>query len=87
MVSFDDADGGGSRPGPFPRPGARSSLSGSPLYEELDPAEQSELEGHVQILIAEKTFEGCGGFEITDEVKVTIAAHAALLLVNRETDY
>src|SRR5207247_571968 len=32
-------------------------------------------------------FEGCGGFEITDEVRVTIAAQACLLLLHRETDY
>lgn len=72
---------------PFPGAWRAILLERVPLYEELDSAEQSELEGHIQILIAEKTFEGCGGFEITDEVKVTIAAHAALLLVNRETDY
>ena len=32
-------------------------------------------------------FEGCGGLELTDEIKVTIAAQACLLLLHRETDY
>ncbi len=46
-----------------------------------------ELLGHIQVFLAEKRFEGCGGFEITDEVRVTIAAQACLLLLHRETDY
>ena len=34
-------------------------------------------------LLSEKRFEGCGGFVITDEVRVTIAAQACLLLLHR----
>jgi Mlc titration factor MtfA (ptsG expression regulator) len=45
------------------------------------------LEGHIQVFLAEKNFEGCGGFRITDEVRVVIAAQACLLLLHRETDY
>jgi MtfA peptidase len=52
------------------------------------PAElRRELEGHVQVFLAEKDFSGCGGLEITDEVRVTIAAQACLLLLNRRTAY
>ncbi len=39
------------------------------------------------IFLAEKRFEGCAGLEITDEMRVTIAAHACLLLLHRKTDY
>src|SRR5262249_5724802 len=39
------------------------------------------------IFLAEKQFEGCGGQEINDEVRVLIAAQACLLLLHRETDY
>src|SRR5438270_13399300 len=46
-----------------------------------------ELLGHIQVFLAEKRFEGCGGFAITDEVRVTIAAQACLLLLHREPDY
>ena len=46
-----------------------------------------ELLGHIQVFLAEKRFEGCGGFEITNEVRVTIAAQACLLLLHRGTDY
>ncbi|MGE3599319.1 MAG: zinc-dependent peptidase [Dehalococcoidia bacterium] len=35
----------------------------------------------VQAFLRKKNFEGANGFEVTDEVRVTIAAHAALLLL------
>jgi Mlc titration factor MtfA (ptsG expression regulator) len=53
----------------------------------LSPEDRAELEGHVQVFLAEKKFEGCSGLEITDEIRVTIAAQACLLLLHRETDY
>lgn len=56
------------------------------LYRYLSEADRRELHGLVQIFIAEKHFEGCGGLEMTDEIKVTIAASACLLLLHRETD-
>ena len=58
-----------------------------PLFGRLTPADQEELLGHVQVFLAEKNFEGCGGLALTDEIKVTIAAQACLLLLHRETDY
>lgn len=57
-----------------------------PLYHRLPPADRRELEGHIQVFLAEKRFEGCGGQVITDEVRVLIAAQACLLLLHRETD-
>ena len=41
----------------------------------------------MQVLLAEKSFEGCGGLALDDEHRVTIAAYGALLLLNRDTDY
>src|SRR5437667_12663108 len=58
-----------------------------PIFRRLPSSDQSELLGHVQVLLAEKHFEGCGGLELTDEIRVTIAAQACLLLLHRETDY
>jgi MtfA peptidase len=52
----------------------------------LPEADRRELEGLVKIFLAEKTFEGCGGLELTDEMKVTIAAQACSLLLHRQTD-
>jgi MtfA peptidase len=56
-------------------------------FRRLSESDRSELLGHVQVILAEKRFEGCGGLELTDEVRVLIAAQAALLLLHRETDY
>jgi len=58
-----------------------------PYYHRLSPDERNELHGHIQVFLFEKDFEGCGGLEITDEIRVTIAAQACLLLLNRETNY
>lgn len=57
-----------------------------PYLATLDDADREELEGLVRIFVAEKSFEGCGGLELTEEIKVTIAAQACLLLLHRETD-
>jgi Mlc titration factor MtfA (ptsG expression regulator) len=57
-----------------------------PDLAHLDDADRKELEGLVRIFLAEKSFEGCGGLELTDEMKLTIAAQACRLLLHRETD-
>lgn len=57
-----------------------------PYLTKLEDVDLAELEGLVQIFRAEKSFEGCGGLELTEEIKVTIAAQACLLLLHRETD-
>jgi Mlc titration factor MtfA (ptsG expression regulator) len=79
----------------------REKLRSEPLSEEqralirrnvayvdkLPEDDQRELEGHVRVFLAEKNFEGCGGLTLTDEIKLTIAAQACILLLHRETDY
>jgi Mlc titration factor MtfA (ptsG expression regulator) len=57
------------------------------FFRRLSARDRAELLGHVQVFLAEKRFEGCGGFTITGEVRVTIAAQACLLLLHRKTDY
>jgi|SRR5687767_4357430 len=58
-----------------------------PLFSRLPAADKEELLGHIQVFIAEKYWEGCRGLELTDEMKVTIAAQACVLLLHRESDY
>ena len=58
-----------------------------PVYRRLPDDLRAQLHGHINVLLAEKRFEGCNGQEITDEVRVTIAGEAALLVLNRETNY
>jgi Mlc titration factor MtfA (ptsG expression regulator) len=57
-----------------------------PYLRNLNAQDRSELEGLVRIFLAEKSFEGCGGLELTDEIKLTIAGQACLLLLHRATD-
>jgi Mlc titration factor MtfA (ptsG expression regulator) len=55
-----------------------------PLSERLPEALKEELGGLVNLFVAEKNFEGCDGLEMTDEIRVTIAAQACMLLLNRK---
>ena len=57
------------------------------FFSRLSANDQSELLSHIKVFLAEKRFEGCGGLEITDEIRVTIAAQACLLLLHRKADY
>lgn len=58
-----------------------------PCYGRLSPDERRELEGHIQVFLHEKRFEGAAGLDITDEMRVVIAAQACLLLLGRDTEY
>src|ERR1700738_4028533 len=69
-------------------PAWRASLEHNlPIFSRLSSLDQAELLGHTQVFLAEKHFEGAGGLELTDEIRVTIAGQACLLLLHRETDY
>jgi len=54
------------------------------LYSLLPSELQKELHGHTQIIMAEKHWEGCGGLELTEDMKVVISAEAAILLLGQE---
>lgn len=47
---------------------------------------KNELLKLIKVFISEKNFHGCG-IEITEEIKITIAAQACLLLLNKKHDY
>jgi len=72
---------------PFPPAWAQIIQKNVPCYKQLHPDEREHLEDLIKVFIHEKNFEGCGGFVITDEVKVTVAAQACLLLLNLEHNY
>ncbi len=55
-----------------------------PLFRRLPESLKKELGGLVNVFVAETKFEGCGGLEISDEIRVTIAAQACMLLLNRK---
>ena len=50
-------------------------------YARLTAAEQARVRDYVQVFIAEKNWEGCGGLQLTDEMKVVIAGLVAVLVV------
>lgn len=57
------------------------------LYGRLPEADRVELQGHIQVFLAEKSFEGGGGFAVTDTVRLVVAAQACLLLLHRDAAY
>jgi Mlc titration factor MtfA (ptsG expression regulator) len=72
-----------------PFPSAWSAILGRrvPYVHRLPAPLRRQLEQHIQVFIAEKPFIGCDGQVIDDEVRVTIAAQACLLILNRKADY
>lgn len=72
---------------PFPHAWREHLRQRVPYVRSLPADLQLQLKKHIQVFIAEKPFVGCDGLEITDEMRVTIAAQACLLLLNRRTDY
>ncbi len=72
---------------PFPNEWLKIIKSRVAFFVPLSATDQAELLAHVQVFLAEKRFEGCAGLEINDEIRVTIAAQACLLLLHRKTDY
>lgn len=72
---------------PFPEEWERVLGRNVHSYGLLDEEEKTRLRSMIQVLVAEKNWEGAGGLEITDEIRVTIAAHACLLLLGFPHDY
>jgi Mlc titration factor MtfA (ptsG expression regulator) len=58
-----------------------------PLYDRLSNSDRRELQAHIHVFLEEKQFEGCNDLEVTDEIRVVIAAQACMLLLHRDTDY
>ncbi|PLX93335.1 MAG: hypothetical protein C0620_07770 [Desulfuromonas sp.] len=53
----------------------------------LTDAERAQLRALIQVFIAEKQWEGAGGLEVDDEIRVTISAQACLLLLGLPHNY
>ena len=56
-------------------------------YCMLEDAQRAHLRALIQVFIAEKNWEGAGGLELTDEIRVTISAQACLLLLGLPHNY
>ncbi|MEO7494534.1 MAG: M90 family metallopeptidase [Massilia sp.] len=70
-----------------PMPAAQLDLLARnlPVYARMAPALQQQLQRLVQQFLHQKKFVGCDDLEITDEIRISIAAQACLLLLNRTT--
>jgi len=55
------------------------------VYRKLPMPLRQQLRNLIKQFLHEKHFDGAGGLEITDEIRVTIAAEACMLLLNRKT--
>ncbi|MFW2371898.1 MAG: zinc-dependent peptidase [Gammaproteobacteria bacterium] len=56
------------------------------LYNKLPDTLKRKLHGLINVFVHEKTFSGYNGLQINDEIKVTIASQACMLLLNRDDD-
>ena len=72
---------------PFPKAWRAILKRRVPYVRALPPDLKLQLKQHIQVFLTEKPFIGCDGLTITDEMRVTIAAQACLLILNRPADY
>lgn len=62
-------------------------LTAIPFFQKLNGDDQKHLRNLVHVFIREKNWEGCGGLELNNQIKVVIAAQACLLILRLDHDY
>ena len=72
---------------PFPSEWDKYLREHVPFLGGLEDDDRLRLEGIVHVLLEEKSWEGCGGLVLTQEVTLNIASQAALLILNLNHDY
>jgi Mlc titration factor MtfA (ptsG expression regulator) len=72
---------------PFPAEWRAILRRNVPYVRSLPADLQLQLKQHIQVFLAEKPIIGCAGLVVTDEMRVTIAAQACLLILNRASGY
>lgn len=72
---------------PFPAAWRQILKQRMPYFRALPSDLQLQLKKLIQVFVAEKQFVGCAGLTVTDEMRVTIAAQACLLLLNKQPHY
>lgn len=70
---------------PFPRDWEHIVRRSLPFYDGMPAEQQRELKNLIKRFLDDKTFVPCAGQSVDDEVRVSIAAQACLLLLNRPT--
>lgn len=72
---------------PFPAAWRQILKHRMPYFRALPADLQLQLKKLIQVFVAEKQFVGCADLVVTDEMRVTIAAQACLLLLNKPPHY
>jgi Mlc titration factor MtfA (ptsG expression regulator) len=70
---------------PLPPAALEDLMRNVAQYRGMAPDLQRQLQTLVRQFLHQKTFVGCAGLEVTDEMRVTIAGQACLLLLNRHS--
>lgn len=71
---------------PFPEEWQTILVANLPPYQKIPLSLRQQLHDRIRVFLDEKSFEGCGGLELTNEIRVTIAAQACMLLLNRKIE-
>ena len=72
---------------PFPARWRKVLRRRMPFLRRMPVDLQLQLKKRIQIFIAEKAFIGCAGLQVTEEMRVVIAAQACLLVLNRSMQH
>ena len=72
---------------PFPAAWLDAIEANVRAYPALSAERQARVRGYVQVFVAEKNWEGCRGLAMTDEIRVTIAAQIAIMVLGLPEQY
>ncbi len=72
---------------PFPEDWDDILAINASFMESLGDRQQARIRQSIQILVAEKNWEGCSGLSVTDEHRVTIAAQIARMTVHFDAEF
>ena len=67
----------------FPAPWQETLIERLPFVTKIPTAEQEQLKFLIKTFLADKKFYGCAGQKIDDDIRVTVAAQACLLIMNQ----
>lgn len=70
---------------PFPQNWLRVVRKAVPFYDNMPRELQQQLLAHINRFLFFKRFVGCAGLVVTEEMRVTVASCACLLLLKRNT--
>jgi len=72
---------------PFPEAWIPHLDHGVPFYADLSSTQKRRFHGDLKLFVWEKHFIAAGGLEITDEIRVVIAAAAVRLILHLDISY